>query len=166
MRNFWTEFNNLKPNQRPWCGNIVYWNEDDDSQVWFDFPKVTKPILTIAATISTDLVTFADAIRTAFEVSIIWSDDTYPGWFNIVVPGNMARMLAAGYYDAEPFLLEIKVEKVDSLVRVSANRFIPTNDLRAFSGSLVVEPGDELSRAPNSVEEASDLIREYIKRSG
>ena len=46
-----------------WCGQIVFWNEDDLAQVFFDFQAVTKPALTVASLMARDLTVFAENLR-------------------------------------------------------------------------------------------------------
>jgi hypothetical protein len=147
-----------------WCGQTVFWNEDDHSQVFFDFEAATKPALTLASLMALDLNDFAENLRMTFLTLLMQSNQTNPGWVAAANAGSMARMLAVGYFNHEPFLLEIKVQQVNSLPFVSGHRFVPSNDLRAFSGHPSVAPDERLQRVPDNVEDARNLIHEYIQR--
>jgi hypothetical protein len=147
-----------------WCGQTVFWNEDDPAQVFFDFGAVTKSALTIASLIALDLNGFAESLRATFLTLLNQSNQIYPGWIASANAGSMARMLAVGYFKHEPFLLEIKVQQVNLLPFVSAHRLVPSNDLRAFSGHPSVAPDERLKRVPDNVEDARNLVHEYIQR--
>jgi len=147
-----------------WCGQILFWNEDDRAQIFFDFGAVTKSALTLASLTSRDLNGFAENLRATFLTLLLQSNETYPGWISSANPGSMARMLVAGYLNREPFLLEVRVKQVNSLPLVSINRLVLSNDLKAFSGHPSVTPDERLKRIPENVEDASNLVREYIQR--
>ena len=147
-----------------WCGQIVFWNEDDHAQVFFDFDAATKPALTVASLMALDLNGFTENVRMTFQTLLMESNRTNPDWVAAANAGSMARMLAVGYFNHESFLLEIKVQQVNSLPFVSAHRLVPSNDLRAFSGHPSVAPDERLKRVPDNVEDARNLIHEYIQR--
>lgn len=147
-----------------WCGQIVFWNEDDRTQIFFDFEAVTKPALTLASLMALDISSFAESLRLTFLTLLTESNQTYSGWIASANAGSMARMLAVGYFSDEPFVLEIKVRQANSLPVVSVHRLVPSNDLRAFSGHPSVTADETLKRTPHSVEDATNLIHEYIQR--
>jgi len=147
-----------------WCGQIVFWNEDDHEQIFFDFGGTTKPILHLASLMASDLSGFIETLRMTFLTQLMRSNQTNPGWIGSANAGSMARMLAVGYFNHDPFLLEIKVEQVNLLPLVTAHQFMPSTDLRAFSGHPSVAADDELKRIPNTVEDARNLVHEYIQR--
>jgi hypothetical protein len=147
-----------------WCGQTVFWNEDDASQIFFDFRAATEPVLGEASLIATDLNSFSENVRATFEILLLKSNEANTGWVSAANAGNMARMLVTGYFERKPFLFEIKVQQVDLLPFVSVHQFMPSNDLRVFSGHPSVASDERLKRIPTSVEDARNLVHEYIQK--
>jgi hypothetical protein len=146
-----------------WCGQIVFWNEDNRTQIFFDFGAVTNSVLALASLLASDLSGFAESLRTTILDVLTQSNRVYPGWISAANPGKMARMLAVGYFGDEPFLLEIEVQQVNSLPFVSVRRHAMSNDLRVLSG--YAPPDEKLKRVPADLADARNLVHEYIQKA-
>jgi hypothetical protein len=147
-----------------WCGHTVVWNEDNPEQVFFDFGAVTGPILTIASLLALDIDGFVENVRARLLAHLMQSNDMYTGWISAAKPGSVARMLVAGYFNLDPFSFAIDVNQINLLPSVTARRFNPSNDLRVFSGHPSTAEDESLKRVPVDVEDARNLVHEYIQK--
>jgi len=149
-----------------WCGHTVCWNGDNPAQIFFNFMADTEQTLTLAS-LAEDLSAFIKSIRDIFQTLLLKSNQVYPGWATSVQDESIARMIVAGYFNRESFLLEVKVQEVNSFPFVSVQRLVPSNQLKAFSGHLVATSDDAaLTRVPSDVGDARNLVFAYIQKCG
>jgi hypothetical protein len=147
-----------------WCGHTVVWDDDNPSLIFFDFRAATEPILKLVALSDyVDFEGFVHNFRTILAVQITSSTLQGRDWV-ADCDKKIARMLLIGYLQGEPFLAQVKVEKIKSEACVSFGLLVLPKTLIAFSGCESVTAENGLDRLPKSPEDARLLIHEYIKR--
>jgi hypothetical protein len=146
-----------------WCGHTVVWNEDDHSQVFFDFSKETDLALKDSL-VADNLKDFSYKFCSLLQTRLNYSNWVNNGWVADFPGEKMARMLIGGYFSGQPFVAEIEVTQKSLMPSVSAIPLIPETKLRAFSGCRHVTVESDLTREPQNTSDARNLVHKYIQR--
>jgi len=149
-----------------WAGTTRFISESGEE---FDFIKASSEILAVGRLFSArGFVNFVDTFnKTLYQMLIRSPFAKKKRYCGVLSKDEIARLVLLGYFDNQPCTTEIFVRHKNLVVlEPTAEKIeIPVQpNLNIFSGPLDEAETFPQIPAPESNEQAANLIREYIKR--